>query len=139
MSRSKTPYLAWSLWALGITFVFGTFALGILNGNHHLSGLAFIAVELAFSTVGALLASRRPGNAIGWLFCACGVLLALAAFAEAYATHALITAPGSLPGGVAAATLSSWLEGPIGFGVLLGLIALQSRRTQRFPPRTPVL
>ncbi len=33
---------------------------------------------LVFSTVGALVASRRPENAIGWIFCVLGITLGAA-------------------------------------------------------------
>ena len=43
---------------------------------------------------GAVIATRRPGNAIGWLFCGVGVPFALTSFCDAYATYTLLTAPG---------------------------------------------
>ena len=63
-----------------------------------------------------MIATRQPGNAIGWLFCAVGVPFALTSFCYAYATYALVTAPGSLPGGEIAAWLSSWVQFPPLFG-----------------------
>ena len=63
---------------------------------------------LAFSTVGALVASRRPGNAIGWIFCTVGVSLGAAFSAQAYADYTLIVRPGSLPGGEIAVWSFSW-------------------------------
>src|SRR5258708_36959543 len=59
--------------------------------------------------VGALILVRRPGNRIGWLFCAVGLLWPLESFAEQYAHLGLLTAPGSLPGAAAMAWLQNWL------------------------------
>jgi hypothetical protein len=55
-----------------------------------------------FAVVGLVLAVRRPGHAIGWLFVAMGLVAAVHSFAVEYAMRALATAPGSLPAG-------SWL------------------------------
>src|SRR4051794_37964965 len=63
---------------------------------------------LAFPTVGALVASRRPANPVGWLFCALGVPLGVERIAKAYATYALVTHPGAVPGGPAMAWLATW-------------------------------
>ena len=61
---------------------------------------------LSFVTVGALVAYRRPGNPIGWLLCATGLLEALTAFGGEYGAYALAT--GSLPGEVLALWFSTW-------------------------------
>jgi signal transduction histidine kinase len=52
---------------------------------------------VGFSAIGWLIASRLPSNAIGWLLCVTGVLLAGSLAAEQYALYGLATAPGSLP------------------------------------------
>ena len=65
--------------------------------------------DLALPVVGFVLASRRPANRIGWLFLAAGLALALRAFAHHYGLHALVVAPGSLPGGLAAMWVSNWI------------------------------
>ena len=67
-----------------------------------------LAALLAYSTVGAIVASRRPGNAIGWILCALGVLLGIAVFAQGYADYTLVVRPGSLPGAEALIWTSSW-------------------------------
>jgi hypothetical protein len=46
-----------------------------------------------------LLVVRRPENRIGWLFLLVGLTLGVGQFTAAYATHAPIADPGSLPGG----------------------------------------
>jgi signal transduction histidine kinase len=68
-----------------------------------------VVAALALSTVGALVASRRPDNPIGWLFGASGLLYAVLVFASEYGAYALVAEPGSLPGGVVAVWLGSWL------------------------------
>jgi hypothetical protein len=81
-------------------------------------------VILAFSTVGALIASRRPENPIGWLFC-CGALIwGLGELALEYGVYTLVTAPGALPAGVWAAWFGAWARGIGGFFMVLFLLLL---------------
>jgi two-component system NarL family sensor kinase len=72
-----------------------------------------IAALFGFGLFGPLIATRQPGNPIGWLFCAAGLSAGLGAFANEYAIHALITDPGSLPGGEAMAWLAGWIWLPM--------------------------
>jgi hypothetical protein len=65
-------------------------------------------VDLALPVVGLILAWKRPGNRIGWLFLAAGLVAGLNSFSRAYGLHALVAAPGSVPAGRAAAWLSWW-------------------------------
>jgi hypothetical protein len=59
----------------------------------YLSNLCVSALSL--STVGALIASRRKGNPIGWLFCASGLLFGVQVFAGEYGLYALFIARGA--------------------------------------------
>ena len=45
------------------------------------SSVTLAVLALAFSVVGAIIASRQPRNAIGWLFCGVGVTIGLSSFA----------------------------------------------------------
>jgi hypothetical protein len=45
--------------------------------------------------VGALTASRRPGNPVDWVLCSIGLTWGVAHLACEYATYALLAAPGS--------------------------------------------
>jgi MFS family permease len=74
--------------------------------------MGFLALQLAFSTVGALVGSRHERNPIGWLFCAEGLALSVAGASEGYAAQAL-EAPGSLPLGDVAAWVSNWSGGAL--------------------------
>jgi signal transduction histidine kinase len=65
-------------------------------------------VNLAIPVVGFVLASRRPGNRIGWLFLVAGLAVGLGSFLQQYGLHAVIAVPGSLPAGRAVASLSGW-------------------------------
>jgi hypothetical protein len=72
----------------------------------------FLAVALDFTLVGALVASRRPTNPIGWVSLAAGLALALFSTAGEYAIYALVSQPGSLPGAMVAAWLREWIWVP---------------------------
>jgi len=90
-------------------------------------------VIVAFSTVGALVGSRRPENSIGWLFC-CGALVwGLGELALEYGVYALVTAPGSLPAGAWVALFGAWARGLGGFFMVLFLLVLFP--TGRLPTR----
>jgi hypothetical protein len=62
----------------------------------------------AFMVVGALVVAHRPNNAMGWIFSAIALLAFTAGLAAEYATYALVTRPGSLPGATFAAWYASW-------------------------------
>jgi hypothetical protein len=49
-------------------------------------------------TMGSLIVAHRPGNAVGWIFSAVGLLAATGLVAMEYAAYAYLTRPGSLPG-----------------------------------------
>ena len=66
-------------------------------------------VNMAIPVMGFVLASRRPGNRIGWLALAAGLTLGLRSFADQYEQHALVAAPGSLPAGPLALWVSEWI------------------------------
>jgi hypothetical protein len=108
--------LAWSLALTTVLFAVAA-SLNALNGSADLSstepgGAAFsIAVPLmllGYSVVGALIASKRRENPIGWILCFGPLLLAVSFVAEQYATWALVAEPGSLPAGEHAAWVAEW-------------------------------
>ena len=65
------------------------------------------ATFIAVPAVGFVLASRRPGNRIGWIFLGAGLVLGLGFFCDRYGRGGLVAAPGSLPGARAAAWLAN--------------------------------
>jgi hypothetical protein len=67
------------------------------------------AIAVAFSTVGAIIASHRPKHPVGWLFCATGFLVSVDHICAEYATYALLAQPEALPAGEAAAWIRSWM------------------------------
>ncbi|CAA9480953.1 MAG: hypothetical protein AVDCRST_MAG12-1501 [uncultured Rubrobacteraceae bacterium] len=87
-----------------------------------------VVATLAFSTVGALVASRRRENIIGWLFEIAGFLYAITVFAGEYGIYALLTDPGSLPGGVGAVWIGSWLWIPSGSLVVFSFLIFPDGR-----------
>lgn len=92
MSTRNAARLAWSLWVLSVALGVLAMLFFVLSSSIPLEGrdrppLGFLPVLLAsflaFSTVGALVASRRPANAIGWVFCFVGIFLGAAFFLRA--------------------------------------------------------
>jgi hypothetical protein len=87
--------LGWSLFALaGSTAAAGVTLVALRGGSP--STVAGLVTAAGMAAIGAMVASSRPGNPIGWIFCACGVMLVLTSFGEEYATRAA-SEPGSLP------------------------------------------
>src|SRR5215211_5049627 len=130
MSARAAAWIAWSLWLLcvtlivfGLLFYFLTSPIPTTDTPPALTVL-FRVLSLAFPTVGALIASRRPENPIGWIFCGTGLLYGVQAFASGYADYALIGHASSLPGGELMDWMSSWIGLPILplSGVLLVLL-----------------
>jgi hypothetical protein len=87
-----------------------------------IGGLVGGALFLAFPLVGALIASKRPENAVGWLCLAVGLMWTLLGMLDYYSYYGAAT-PGSLPCPVAMAGISDlmWVPamGILGTYVLL--------------------
>jgi hypothetical protein len=60
-----------------------------------------------YSSVGAIVASRRPENLVGWLLCLWALSESISHFSAQYAIYALLARPDSLPAGEAMAWVSS--------------------------------
>jgi two-component system NarL family sensor kinase len=105
--------LARFAWALSVVLLALSAALLVLNRNveDHVTQywLNLAANALALSTVGGLIASRRPKNPIGWILGASGLLYAVMVSVGEYGIYALLTENSSLPGGLVATWLGSWL------------------------------
>ena len=121
--------LALLLCLLCVGLASGSLVLALLNGRTlgeilaEENILAIAVLTTAFSVVGALIASHRPGNAIGWIFCAVGLFQGLANFGYEYATYALVTRPGSVPFGALASWVGNWTWAP-GLGLVLVFLPL---------------
>jgi hypothetical protein len=116
MSR-RAVWFAWFLWALCVALD----ALAVLldyytpplpeRGVPNTYAL-FAVPLLVYATVGAIVASRRPKNLVGWILCTIGLVFGVQSFATAYADYALLVRPGSwLPGAVYIASISQSLIG----------------------------
>jgi hypothetical protein len=122
MSARAAAWLAWSLWALCVGLFALTLVLLVLTPPirnkwseawpEALSVLLRV-MELTFPTVGALIASQRPKNPIGWILCGTGLFTGVRSFAEAYADFGLVGRPGVLPAAEYMAWLWSWPRVPV--------------------------
>jgi hypothetical protein len=132
ISHRAAAWLAWSLCLLCVVLAVASLILALLNGST--LGEIFLAWDgpstaalpteaVSFSVVGALIASHRPENPIGWIFLAEGFCYGLLSVADEYAIYALLTNPGALPLGAEASWLGQWIWAP-GLGLSLVFLPL---------------
>jgi signal transduction histidine kinase len=117
MRARSASIVAWSAVGVAGLLLAVTGWLTALNvGTPLPDGIADLAPEnglfqapagLAFLVVGALIVARRPSNRIGLVFLGISIGGAISGVAGQYAVQALLTDPGSLPGGPWAAWLRS--------------------------------
>jgi len=94
---STAARLGWSVWAATLALVAAALALEAVNlGGLRMGHVSLAAAFLCFPTVGALIASRRPANAVGWICCAIGFGISPGVTAGEYARYG-VAHPGSLP------------------------------------------
>jgi signal transduction histidine kinase len=117
MTQGTARRIAWSLWTLTFVLSAGLGALGVATGglteDWGFAILAFLSV-MGYVTVGALIASRHPGNAIGWLFLYFGITFFAGMAADEYTVRGMREA---LPG-TSAAVLVNQIVFPLAFGAL---------------------
>ena len=103
--RART--IAWAPWAATASLVAGTILVGLASPPEvSFFDVPFLIISLTFATLGALISARRPGNVMGWIFLATGVLGGLQAFFGQYAKVALVPNGPPVPGGALAAWLA---------------------------------
>ena len=134
--------MAWALAGLTLAMFVATVPLWFLARGADLpsswradvgvGGLVGGVFFLAFPLVGALIASKRPENAVGWLCLAVGLLWSLSGVFDYYGYYGAAT-PGSVPFPVVAAGISDWIWVPaVG---LLGTYVLLLFPDGRLPSR----
>ena len=118
MSYRTAAWLAWSLCALSLVLTaLGLWLLSLNYSDPHAPvydpWLDNTLSALSYAPVGALIASRRPSNPVGWLMCLLGLAFSIGHFSSQYAIYTLSAQPNSLPAGEAMAWISSWILPPI--------------------------
>jgi hypothetical protein len=121
MGPRAATTLAWGLCALSLTLtVLGLVLLALIlsqpNTHTYDTWLDNTLNAVFYSTVGALVASRRSENLVGWLLCLFALSESVQLFGAEYAIYALLSRPNSLPAGEAMAWTSYWIL-PVIIGV----------------------
>jgi hypothetical protein len=109
-------WIAWSLWAVTVVLTVSAMILVVVTRSvphtaydqWHLV-LLRMSGQVAFPTVGLIIAARRPANPLGWLLLLFGLSLGANEFLRVYAEYTLLYRPGALPGGLAIAWVSTWI------------------------------
>lgn len=116
-SSKLVKRLVWVLLAIAVALGIASTTLFLLNpgtpipprfGVRGLGGSGAIV----FALVGTILATRRPGNPIGWTLLLLGVDIGVQGLVDEYAIYSLYFHPGSLPGGIYAVWVYSWIYYP---------------------------
>jgi hypothetical protein len=104
--------LAALLAGLAVTVLLLGLVLEAANGSlPPLTDESWLLVPLGVGLpiVGAAIARHQPRHPIGWILLGSGLGAGLTKFTIEYAEYALVTKPGTLPLGVAAAWVSDWV------------------------------
>jgi len=122
VSQRAATWLAWSLAGLSLTMAAASVALYIATGSMQppsnwgtagASGvLIYVLPFLAFPLVGALIASNRPKNPIGWICLAIGIIWMIVPISTSYGVYGLVVRPGSVPFPAAIGSLAEWIWVP---------------------------
>ncbi|MGH2591211.1 MAG: hypothetical protein ACRDGW_10505, partial [Actinomycetota bacterium] len=115
--------LAWSLYGLALVLAAGGEVFVVLTSSGVLENTLFALIFMAMGFTGALIASRRPENAIGWLLVGSTLVIALAFVTSGAATYSFETNPGSIPGARWLAWVGTWAW-QAGIGPILSYLFL---------------
>ncbi len=135
---TRATWLAWTLAAFSVAMFVASGVLHVLArpAQFPVDLVLFLAdwtLFLAFPIVGALVASRRPENPIGWICLASGLLFMLLAVTDSYSIYG-VAQQGSVPFPVVVGTIGNqWLWVPaVG---LLGIYLILLFPDGRLPSR----
>ena len=105
--RRRSTWVAWSMLAVFLAGYGVGVPLSAARGQL-LEDSTLLLAFAAFMAVGAVIVAHRPGNAIGWIFSAIGLLTATGMLAGEYTARANLGRPDALPAAVLAAWYTSW-------------------------------
>ncbi len=124
MSTRAAAWLAWSVWALCVALaalaIFLDFYIPPTKHDPNFQALVGVPL-LVYPTIGTLVVSRHPKNAVGYILLGLGIVLEAQAFAAAYSNYALFAQPSSVPGRMIAHWVHAYAVGP---SVMLGAVLL---------------
>ncbi len=122
MSARTASWLAWSLAGLSVVMAAASVALYIATrsveppstwGTGGDSAVLILLLPfLAFPLVGALIASKRPENPIGWICLAVGIIWMISLISTSYGLYGLVVRPDSVPFPAAIGSLGEWMWVP---------------------------
>lgn len=132
--RVAPSLVAWSAFALTAAMAVSTVVFNAIDDGVRipedggttvsaLGSVSFALMMVSLAATGALLASRRPRNPIGWILCVSPLFLGLTAVARDWYVHQFYAAPGSTPVPEALVWAANWAWIP-GFVPLLTLLLL---------------
>ena len=96
--RRLIPWVAAGATAIALAAALWLFAAAGDEHRSPLEGVVAAVVTLSSTGVGFVLATRRPGNSIGWILLANGLFFALGGVVAGYAEYAILGGHDSLPG-----------------------------------------
>ncbi len=119
MRRYTAVWSAWSLVPLSVALFLGGIASALTTRSTAVeitygsvaepdSAVLGLTTVLTFSVVGAIIASRHPRNAIGWIFCSVGLVEGLQTLAAGYAEFWLASGSGIKSLAEMGAWFSTW-------------------------------
>jgi hypothetical protein len=122
MSTRAASWLSWSLAALSLLLCAASIVLDVAarsvqpppswGTGGDSAVLIFVLPFLAFPLVGALIASKRPENPIGWICLAVGIIWMIMLISSSYGGYGLLARPGSVPFPAAIGSLGVWMWAP---------------------------
>jgi signal transduction histidine kinase len=135
VTAAAARWLAGGLLLLTVAALAVSAGFGVASGDL-MDAFAFTPLLLAFAVVGAIVASHRPANPIGWLFLAEGLGFALAVATDTYATYATRAGAAAPP----AVAWGDWLGAILGELAFLFALAILLFPDGRLPsPRWRVI
>ena len=92
-------WLVWTVSGVGVALGVLAMVYGGLNHNSLTAVLTSVAPQavwaMSFPLVGAVIATHRPRNPLGWIFLVIGLSQGLTSFGHEYASYVFRTAPGA--------------------------------------------
>jgi hypothetical protein len=134
MTHRTTTVTAASLWAVSVilvavTLLFIAWSRDVqVPAGFDTAGVGETVRYLAATTVGAILAARRPRNPVGWLVLALGLSFVAYPFVAMYTATGLFVAPGRLPWVRQAAWVGNWVWVPAHASIALILLLFPDGR-----------